>query len=377
MRKHHPKNERIKRRYLIQLQEANARSTATADLAASSIAQFEASTRWKDFALFHIEQARAFKRQLAEQTNARTGKTLAHATIHARLMALKAFFRWLCDQPGYRRIARSDADYFNPSANDSRIATARREQPAPSLEQIGHVVGSIVVGGDIDRRDRALIAFGIVSGARDDAIASLKLKDVDIDLLTVFQDARHVRTKRRKTFTSAFFPIEGPFEAIVVEWVNFLKNERLFGPDDPLFPATRVEVDANGLFGATGLDRKPWKNADAIRRIYRQRFEAAGLPYYNPHSFRTTLARYGADNCPTHEVWAAWCDNLGHESAVTTFRSYATVPTHRRAEIFEALRRGRNAEETANGIPDSQTIQRVLDHLQRTALANGMPQQAR
>ncbi len=104
-----------------------------------------------------------------------------------------------------------------------------------------------------------------------------------------------------------------------------------------------------------------------------ERPEAAGLPYYNPHSFRTTLARYGAEHCPTHEAWAAWCDNLGHESAVTTFRSYATVPTHRRAEIFEGLRRGGGAAATATGVPDSQTIERVLDHLHRTAMAGGLP----
>ena len=100
-------------------------AVASVDHAAAAIALFEASTRWKDFAAFHIEQARAFKSQLAAQTNAETGKPLAKATIHSRLMALKAFFRWLAGQAGYRRISYTDAEYFNPSADDSRIATAR------------------------------------------------------------------------------------------------------------------------------------------------------------------------------------------------------------------------------------------------------------
>ena len=136
MRKHNPKNERIKRRYVQYLQEAKRMSPASIDQAASAIALFEASTRWKDFAAFHIEQARAFKNQLAAKTNAETGRPLAKATIYSRLMALKAFFRWLSGQAGYRRITYSDAEYFNPSANDGRIATARRERPAPSIEQI-------------------------------------------------------------------------------------------------------------------------------------------------------------------------------------------------------------------------------------------------
>lgn len=111
-------------------------SPASADQAAAAIALFEASTRWKDFALFHIEQARAFKRELSEQKNATTGKPLAHATRHSRLMALKAAGS---GQVGYRKIGYSDADYFNPSANDSRIATASREKAAPSIEQVRHI----------------------------------------------------------------------------------------------------------------------------------------------------------------------------------------------------------------------------------------------
>ena len=125
MRKHNAKNERIKRRYLAFLEGPKGMAVASVDHAAAAIALFEASTRWKDFAAFHIEQARAFKSQLAAQTNAETGKPLAKATIHSRLMALKAFFRWLAGQAGYRRISYTDAEYFNPSADDSRIATAR------------------------------------------------------------------------------------------------------------------------------------------------------------------------------------------------------------------------------------------------------------
>ena len=291
MRKHHPKNERIKRRYLAYLQDAKRLSSSSADQAAAAISMFEASTRWKDFAAFHIEQARSFKSQLAAQTNAETGKPLAHATIHSRLMALRAFFRWLSGQAGYRKISYTDADYFNSTANDSRIATALREKPAPSIEQIRHVLASIKPANDLDRRDQALVAFALLTGARDDAIASLALRHVDIVSRTVFQDARSVRTKNRKTFTSWFFPIGDDIEAIVADWIGFLKSEKLFGPDDPVFPATMIALDSNRRFAPIGVARAFWKNADAIRRIFRRGSRPLGLPYFNPHSFRTTLAR--------------------------------------------------------------------------------------
>lgn len=102
----------------------------------------------------------------------------------------------------------------------------------------------------------------------------------------VFHDAREVRTKNRKTFTSTFFPVGGEVESIVAEWLSFLTKERLFGPDDALFPATRVKLSKDGLFSAAGLNRVGWSNATAIRRIFREAFERAGLPYLNPHSFR-------------------------------------------------------------------------------------------
>lgn len=366
MRRHIPKNERIKRHYFAYLEEAKRMSPASVDQVAAAISAFEASTRWKDFAKFHIEQARAFKRALGEQTNTATGKPLAKATIRSRLMALKAFFQWLASQPGYRRIGYADAEYFNPPANDSRIATARRERPAPTVDQVRHVINTIAIGDDIDRRDQALIAFALLTGARDDAIASLALRHVDVSGRSVFQDARSVRTKNRKTFTSWFFPVGADIEAILVEWIAHLKGDLLFGPDDPLFPATRVALDANGHFGPAGLGREPWKSTDAIRRIFRQRFEAAGQPYFNPHSLRTTLARLGEESCRSAEEFKAWSQNIGHEQVLTTFTSYGAVASHRQAEILDRLRAPQVAG-TAGDEPDAATIDRVLSHLRKSA----------
>ena len=68
------------------------------------------------------------------------------------------------------------------------------------------------------------------------------VRHVNLEERTVFQDAREVRTRNRTTFKSTFFPVGSDIEAIVVDWISFLTKESLFGPDDPLFPATRVEV---------------------------------------------------------------------------------------------------------------------------------------
>jgi integrase len=150
---------------------------------------------------------------------------------------------------------------------------------------------------EIEQRNRALIAFTLLTGARDRAIASMSLKHVDLAEGSVYQDAREVSAKFRKTFTTHFFPVGDEIRAIVDEWVNHLRNERLWGNDDPLFPATRIAVGSTHHFEAAGLDRKHWRTASPIRGIFRKAFKQAGLSYFIPHSFRTTLLQFGEMRC--------------------------------------------------------------------------------
>ena len=92
------------------------------------MARFEVDTRHRDFKAFHFEQAIAFKKHLAEQNGLRSGEKLSKATLKATLADVKRFFHWLAGQPGYKsRFQYSDADYFNLSEKEVRIATAKRE----------------------------------------------------------------------------------------------------------------------------------------------------------------------------------------------------------------------------------------------------------
>jgi integrase len=73
------------------------------------------------------------------------------------------------------------------------------------------VILNIPATTDIERRNRALIAFTILTGARDGAIASFKLRHIDIDQGQIDQDAREVRTKFAKSFVTTFFPVGGRY----------------------------------------------------------------------------------------------------------------------------------------------------------------------
>ena len=340
MTKYNADNERMKRQYFAYLKEALGHSETTIDVVAKAIARFEEYTKWRDFKKFHIEQAKGFKHSLADQPGHRTGEPLSKATLHATLTALKRFFHWLAGQPGYKaRISYSDAEYFNLTTKETRIAKAVRPARVPTLEQIRHVIFSMPTTTDVEQRDRALVAFTILTGARDGATASFKLRHIDIEQGQIDHDAREVRTKFSKSFVTTFFPVGDDIGAVVVDWVKFLRTEKLWGLDDPLFPATKVAVADNRRFKAMGLDRKPWNNAGPIRTIFKEAFTAAGLQYFNPHSFRKTLAVIGEKRCKTPEELKAWSQNLGHEDVLTTFRSYGDVSCHRQAEIMRAFAR--------------------------------------
>lgn len=336
MQRHHPENERVKRVYLDRLREAEGYSERTIDGVARALARFEAYTGYKDFRTFRPEQAKGFKAHL-RQPRPSTGKMPSVSTMYAALAPLSAFFKWLSERTGYRRLTYSDADYFNLTDNEVRVARAKREAVFPSLLQIDRILELMPAETDIERRDRALIALTILTGARDAALASARVKHINLAEGTFFQDAREVNTKRRKTFTSWFFPVGERPLTILREWVAFLRTERLWGDDDPLFPRTKVARAAEGEFASAGLTRTFWTNAQPIRVVFRAAFEAAGLPYFNPHSFRNTLAQLGEKVCRTPEEMKAWSQNLGHEKVLTTLTSYGTVAPIRQAELIRAL----------------------------------------
>lgn len=308
------------------------------DAVAAALNRFEVYTKFRDFKSFHHQQAVSFKAHLSEQRAQRSGEILSKATLLSTLASLKKFFFWLAGQPGYKsKFAYSDSDYFNLSNKDIRIAKASRGQKFPTLEQVKHVISMMPASTEIERRDRALVAFTLLTGARDCAIASLKLKHVDLLTDCVFQDARDVKTKNSKTITTFFFPVGEEIRTIVSEWVKFLRDEKLWGNDDPLFPATYVVVGRSRQFEAGGLERRHWSTATPIRDVFRKAFTRAGLPYFNPHSFRNTIVQLGERLCKSPEQFKAWSQNLGHEQVMTTFMSYGAVAVVRQGEIMGGL----------------------------------------
>lgn len=340
MAKYSPKNERIKREYFRFQKHATGKADTTLNSVRKALDRFESYTGHKDFVTFNREQAIAFKKHLASQKNQRTGEPISKATMLTTVAALQDFFRWLAFQRGYKSLHVPDIEYLNLTDKETSIAKAAKYRNFPTLAQIHKTIFSMPAATDIQRRDRALIAFAIATGMRDNALASLRLKHVDLthDPVLIRQEPDIVRTKFSKQIMTYLFPIGDDIHAVALDWVRELLDQKLYGLNDPVFPRTKLGHDGNQSFTVQGLEPICWSNATPIRRIFREAFEGAGLPYFNPHSFRHTLGHMTEQFCPRPEQLRAWSQNLGHENIRTTLSSYGKIDPYRQGEVMKALK---------------------------------------
>lgn len=338
MTKYNSKNERIKHEYCRYLAEADGKSMATIDGMRKALLRYEQYTQFKNFSTFNRNQAIAFKKHLEQIKAERSRHSLSKSTILSTLNYLKGFFKWLAQQPGYKsKIHLPDISYLNLSDKDTRAAKALKIKKFPTLEQIHRVIFSMPDHDDIAKRNRALIAFAILTGIRVEAMISLKLKHVDLENELVTQDPREVKTKFSKAINTYFFPVGEDIRQVFVDWFIYLQKGKLYGYDDPIFPKTLLEQDANYCLTATGLKPESWTSTNPVREIFRNAFEAVGLPYYNPHSFRHTLGNLMKKCCQSVEEMQAWSLNLGHESLGITLDNYGYMNPHQQGEMIRAM----------------------------------------
>lgn len=339
MRKVIEENERAKRSYVFYLEQAKGLDQKSTDKVLAAILKFEHSTHFKPFKRFHIEQASKFKVDLAK-AKGKTGKPLSHATIDATLALVRGFFHWLAGQNGYKsRISYSDTEYFRNNRKSARVAHTARDKEFPSIEAAHHAFQAMPDQTEFQKRDKALFAFFMLTGARVGAVASLRLKHVDLFNGRVFQDGRDVNTKFSKTIDTTFYPVDPAYLDCFTAWVAYLREVKLFGQQDAVFPKPDMGLAEGGGFAILGLSRKPYANGGKLNRIIRNAFASVQLPEYTPHSFRSTLAMLGKDMCDDIEQLKAWSMNMGHDSLITTVSSYMPVSRQRQAELIKGLGR--------------------------------------
>jgi integrase len=338
MSEYNPINEVVKKQYEEALLHGKCRDPKTVRAVWNNLNLFEDFTAHAGFKTFNSEQAKSFKTWLEKKKN-QDGELLSLSTVRSTLNSVREFFEWLAIHPQYvRKIDGRAVQYLRLSDNANRAARASREKASPTLQELEKALKAMPHETDIEKRDRAIFAFLIITCVRDDALVSLKRKHVSADEKTVWQDPKLVRTKGRKGIVTRFVGQAMPVaEEIVLDWLKYADEVLKLKPNDALFPKTLVKPSPETMiFEVQGLSREHWANAGPVRELFKEAFKAVGLPYYNPHLLRKTISKWALKNCTQYE-YKAISQNLGHEHAMTTYNSYAKLTEDEQLEAVSNI----------------------------------------
>lgn len=332
------KNEHIKRRFLRWVTSAGRCCQATADNIEKAILLYEDFTKQADFATFNATKATAFKELLKKRDY--KGKPISLVTYHTYLRHLQKFFGWLSWQAGYKsKITPDIIDYLRISEKEERIATQYTPRNFPPLEYVIKLAGSIKINSEVDLRDRALIAFTLLSGMRDKAIVTLPLGCFNEQSSRIEQNPRKgVETKFSKYIPSTLFNFDDTLLSYITDWVKHIKVKG-FGSQDPLFPRSKAEQGENNLSFEQAKEVEPvyWQGTGRIREIFKNRSAKAELPYYPPHTFRHLAVDLALKHCKTGDQIKAISQNFGHEHIATTLSAYANYMPDKLSEIINSI----------------------------------------
>ena len=338
MKKKHP-NEIVKLKHYEYLQHADAKAESTIRRAEKAIDQYEKFTRRADFRTFNMDDALRFKKHLENSV-------ATDSSAVSTLSLLRYFFKWLSQQPGYRKsINPSHADFFKLTNRATRAAKSQIEKPFPNLVQVIAAISAMPAKTDVEIRDRAILTTVAITGIRVDALISLKLKHFDLKRMLFIQDPSEVSTKFRKLINTFVFPLDRDLERIVLDWIDHLQKIPSVTPDSPLFPKVDIGLNDEGCFSNLGLSLEHWATTTPIRKIFKTAFSSIGEAYYNPHSFRKMIVSEAyRRKLPANEL-KAWSQNLGHEEMLTTLTSYGKIPLQEQEILIRNARNGNAGSE--------------------------------
>lgn len=335
-----PKNARLIMEWVEELDREYSTSTVDQKLAAMAI--YEKATAFTDFTAINLDHVDTF---IAAIRN----KSVLSRTRASTVRHVKGFFEWMVMMEKIKgKQARMPLKALKLPKKDRRAGQASKRKPRATIAQIISTMQAMPKTNAIERRNRALIAFTALSGARDGAIISMHVGHVDLANCEVLQHPDEVETKASKQIFTWFFPVGNELKDEVVDYIGFLKHELGFIDSDPLFPQDKRGRDENDHFTYNELSKQRWANAQPMRDIFKKAFQANALKYFNPHSFRNTLMDLAYDLGLAGEALKAWSQNLGHEKLDTTVNAYGNVSLDRQRAVIMSMHERPNEMDDEN-----------------------------
>ncbi len=334
------RNEKAKTKYFTHMKEAEGFSEKTIDAVEKAIWKYEEFSKGEDYACLNEQKAKQFKKWLEITHNKQKKQALSLTTQYHILRHLNAFFTWLSGQPGYKsRISPYLARYLKLDKKQSRIAVSTKRTEFPPVDYAMKICGSIEIRNEVDQRDRALIAFTLLSAMRDSAIISLPMECFDPETLIVDQDPKKgVKTKYGKHIITNLFLFDETLLKCFLDWHEFLKKEKLFTNADPLFPRTKLEHkgETDYCFKGDRIEPVFWQSTASMAKVFKFRASQAGEKYFSPHKFRHSAIAEARRYARTPEQMKAISQNVGHENVGTTF-GYGNLDELRVTDVISKM----------------------------------------
>jgi len=361
-------NELRKREFFQYLKGAEGFAETSINMFAEAIDQWQVFTKNEDFINFNREKAGEFVSWLKTRGSKTPSGQVSLATQYNYFRRIKRFFKWLSDQPRYRKILKSDIDFMRLSKKENRVATSGTTKRIPTLEEFKKIIESIEVKNEIDKRDRAMICLTLITGIRVSALVTLKMRSFNkTNRLFDQNPADGVKTKNSKRIPTTFFPIGWQqAELHFIEWYEYLEA-RGFQSDDPIFPATlNMFGSENNAYSKDLISKEFWSGTGGARKIFEKRCKNAGLHYFNPHSLRHSIVSILSKKRLTEEEKKAISLNLGHADIGTTFGSYGygSMSDEKAIDIVKSLKEQDNGK-NGGGISDEDkaVLKRLFDNI--------------
>ena len=98
-----------------------------------------------------------------------------------------------------------------------------------------------------------------------------------------------------------------------------------------------VNAEGNKSFTSSEVVPAFWQSVTSMRTIFKERFKAADIKYFSPHTFRHLAVSLATQKCKNAEELKAVSQNFGHEDIGTTFQTYGTLGNNKVGEVVTAM----------------------------------------
>lgn len=210
-------------------------------------------------------------------------------------------------------------DTLKPRDEDIRLSHRLTYVEYPTIETFDKILDFNEVTLQ-DKRDKAILAFLLISCARVSATATAKIGDIDIDNMVFKQDPlAGVKTKRQKHILTKLLPFDARYTNIFLKWIDYLKTMYNFDENCPLFPKIKMLNKGETIL-------KDFMSGEAeFNKILETRCKNASVQKFHPHAFRHLGIHHALKYVRTGTQLKALSQNVGHEDITNILEQYAKM----------------------------------------------------